>query len=380
MPAVDRPERRARMVMSSLVEPGDSDACRLVREHTAVELLRKLRSGTGAGSSKVARWMQRAAIADEDGLMHAADDVSARYVCPGDDEWQPALDDLERLESQPGERRGGAPFGLWVRGGGRLVAMTGRCVAVVGSRGSTPYGEHVATELAFESAGRGFTVASGGAFGIDAAAHRAVLSRDSPTLAVLAGGIDNLYPVGNAKLLESICAAGLLVSEAPPGCVPSRSRFLVRNRLIAALSQGTVVVEAALRSGALNTARWALDLGRGVMGVPGPVTSRTSAGVHELLRQPGTLLVTDALEVIEHISPVGEGLAPRKSGRVREMDLFAEASRQVLDATPRDRAVAAESIALVAGLEAEEARSQLLLLQAAGLVVRFSDGWALAPP
>jgi DNA processing protein len=223
-------------------------------------------------------------------------------------------------------------------------------------------------------------VASGGAYGIDAAAHRGVLSRDAPTLAVLAGGVDNLYPVGNSKLLDEVAGSGLLVSEAPPGCVPSRSRFLVRNRLIAALSQGTVVVEAALRSGALNTARWALDLGRGVMGVPGPVTSRASAGVHELLRQPGTLLVTDALEMIEHVSPVGEGLAPRKSGLVRPVDTVPGVSRRVLDATPKLAAASADSIACQAGVGRDDVLSHLTSLRDAGLVAEVAEGWTLAAP
>jgi DNA processing protein len=181
-------------------------------------------------------------------------------------------------------------------------------------------------------------------------------------------------------LLGEVAVDGLLVSEAPPGCVPSRSRFLVRNRLIAALSQGTVVVEAALRSGALNTARWALDLGRGVMGVPGPVTSRTSAGVHELLRQPGTLLVTDALEMIEHVSPAGVGLAPRKSGPPRPVDRLEGVSRRILEATPMLSGAPAESIALAAGVRPGEVGSHLARLRDAGLVAERADGWALAAP
>jgi DNA processing protein len=376
---VDEAERRARMVMSWVAEPGDPDACRLVREHSATELLARLRSG-GGGSSKVAGWMTRAAEAEYDAIAGAAARVSARFVCPGDSEWQPALDDLERLADEPGDRRGGSPFGLWLRGAGSLAQLSRRCVAIVGSRRSTAYGEHVAAGLAFDASARGFTVVSGGAYGIDAAAHRAVLAHESATLAVLAGGVDNLYPVGNGDLLERVCARGLLISEAPPGCAPSRSRFLVRNRLIAALAQGTVVVEAALRSGALNTARWALDLGREVMGVPGPVTSRTSTGVHELLRQPATLLITDALEMIEHVSPPGEGLAPRKSGVVRKVDALARLSRRVLDATPKLVAAPADSIALSAGLGPQEVRSQLAILQAAGLVVQRDGGWKLAPP
>jgi DNA processing protein len=231
-----------------------------------------------------------------------------------------------------------------------------------------------------DAASRGFAVVSGGAYGIDASAHRAVLSCGAATLAVLAGGVDNLYPTGNSTLLGEVAVRGLLVSEAPPGCVPSRSRFLVRNRLIAALGQGTVVVEAALRSGALNTARWALDLGRGVMGVPGPVTSRTSAGVHELLRQPGTLLVTDALEMIEHVSPAGVGLAPRKSGRLRPVDSLEDVSRRVLDAIPKLAGAPAESIALAAGVRPGEVGPHLARLREAGLVAERADGWALAAP
>jgi DNA processing protein len=389
MAGPDEAERRARMVLSTVVEPGDADACRLVREHSACELLTKLRSRAGSSavrsassspSSKVATWAQRAAATDDDALAGAAAGASARYVCPGDDEWEPALDDLARLEDDPGDRRGGAPFGLWLRGGGSLRELTRRCVAIVGARRSTPYGEHVASGLAFDAASRAFTVVSGGAYGIDAAAHRAALSSGAATLAVLAGGVDNLYPAGNSTLLGEVAVHGLLVSEAPPGCVPSRSRFLVRNRLIAALSQGTVVVEAALRSGALNTARWALDLGRGVMGVPGPVTSRTSAGVHELLRQPGTLLVTDALEMIEHVSPAGVGLAPRKSGPPRPVDRLEGVSRRILEATPMLSGAPAESIALAAGVRPGEVGSHLARLRDAGLVAERADGWALAAP
>lgn len=379
MAPVDDEERRARVVMSRVAEPGDPDACRLVRDYTAVELLRRLRSGTDMPSRKAAGWAGRACVAAYDDLARAADGVGARYVCPGDDDWQPALDDLVRLEDEAGERRAGAPFGLWVRGGGSLSDLSRRCLAIVGSRASTAYGEHVSSGLASGSAQHGFVIVSGGAYGIDAAAHRAALSSSSATVAVLAGGVDRLYPAGNTRLLERIAEHSLLVSEAAPGCAPSRSRFLVRNRLIAALGQGTVVVEAALRSGALNTARWALDLGRAVMGVPGPVTSMASGGVHELLRQPGTLLVTDALEVIEHVSPVGQGLAPRKQGVVREVDLLDQVSRQVLDATPAFTPVRADSIALTAGLSPGDAAAQLAMLKGAGLVVQVVDGWTLAP-
>ena len=155
---------------------------------------------------------------------------------------------------------------------------------VVGSRASTAYGEHVASDLSEGLCRRGVAVVSGAAFGIDGAAHRAALAADGCTVAVLAGGLDVPYPAGHSSLMYRIRAAGLLVSEYPPGIRPARHRFLARNRLVAALSGATVVVEAGLRSGAANTAAWARALGRVVCAVPGPVTSSASAGCHALIR------------------------------------------------------------------------------------------------
>ena len=162
------------------------------------------------------------------------------------------------------------PVGLWVRGPARLDELADRSVAIVGSRASTAYGEHVAGELGHQLGERGWTVVSGGAFGIDAAAHRGALAAEAPTMAVLACGVDRPYPAAHGALFDRIAETGLLVSEWPPGCAPLRHRFLVRNRLIAALTRGTVVVEAAARSGAQATARRARMLGRAAPGRPGP--------------------------------------------------------------------------------------------------------------
>ena len=155
----------------------------------------------------------------------------------------------------------------------------------------------------------GATVVSGAAIGIDGAAHRGALAVDGATVAVLACGVDRVYPAAHATLLERIAATGLVVSEYPPGSVPARHRFLVRNRLIAALGAGTVVVEAALRSGAQRTAADTEALGRLVMAVPGPVTSGPSAGCHQLIRD-GALLVTSADDVLEAVGRLGVDLAP----------------------------------------------------------------------
>ena len=374
---IDTAERDARIIMSRVAEPGDVDACRLVHEHSATALVDRLRRGR-LGVSKLADWVERIGSTNAGALRDQAAAVGARYVCPGDDDWPQQLDDLARLDLCGADRRGGAPFGLWARGSLPGAALRGRSVAIVGSRSATAYGEHVAGDLAMECAERGYVVVSGGAYGIDAAAHRGSLAANKATVAVLAGGIDRLYPAGNTGLLHQIIAGGLVLAEAAPGCAPSKSRFLVRNRLIAALSEGTVVVEAALRSGSLNTARWARDLNRWVMGVPGPVTSRLSAGVHELLRQPEVSLVTDAGAVVEQLAPVGEALAPAKSGPTSSWDALDARSQRLLDAVPVSRPASLTSIARVAGLQCDDVAGRLQSLCADGLVMGDETGWRLA--
>lgn len=375
--ATDDGERRARMVLSRVCEPGDVDACRLIREYSASALLGRLRAG-GAGARKARDWAERLPSIDLDGAFRAAEHAAARYVMPGDAEWPSQLDELHVLEDETGERRAGAPFGLWVRGSGELAALVGQAVSLVGARASTAYGERISGDLAHGTAEHGYTVISGGAYGIDAAAHRGALAAAKPTIAILAGGIDRLYPAGNSDLLRRITESGAIVSEAAPGCVPTKSRFLVRNRLIAAISSGTIVVEAALRSGSLNTARWARDLGRHVMGVPGPVTSKLSAGVHELLRQPETILVTDASEVVEQLSPVGTGLAAPKAGPLRAEDQLDTRSKRLLDAVPKWTSASTQSIAAVAGLHHRDVTERLPEMARIGLVVTEHGRWRLA--
>lgn len=375
---MDNEERVARMRMSRIAEPGDADACALVREHTAVALVERLSAG-GLPHKKATGWAERLPTADADVLQRMGSRVGARFVVPGDDEWPWPLRDLAFAESNTQERRAGEPFGLWLRGPLSLAETAEKAVAIVGARAATAYGEHVAGSLAAGCAATGAPVVSGGAYGIDAAAHRGALAADGPTIAVLASGIDRLYPVAHSGLLDDVATTGLLVSEAAPGCAPSRSRFLVRNRLIAALTQGTVVVEAALRSGSLNTARWARDLGRVLMGVPGPVTSMQSAGVHEMLRQPESVLVTDAAEVLEMIAPIGAALAPAKQGLTSPRDGLDEEARRLLEAVPKVAAAPVASIATLAQIPASQALGTLAKLLQLGLVVRVSNGWRLPP-
>lgn len=371
-------ERSARMQMSRVAEPGDLDACQLVRTFSAVAVLQRLRAAN-LSQPKARAWAARLADANPDQMARAAERVSARFLVPGDPEWPPALADLRCVETASGDRRAGEPFGLWVRGPGDLGALAGAAVAVVGARASTDYGDHVSGSLAAGCAARGWGIVSGGAYGIDAAAHRGALAAAGVTFAVLASGIDRLYPAGHDGLLEEVASTGLLVSEAAPGCSPSRARFLVRNRLIAALSRGTVVVEAALRSGSLNTARWARDLARPLMGVPGPVTSMMSAGVHELLRQPEAVLVTDADEVVELVAAIGSAPAPVKRGPASGWDAVDEESRRLLDAVPLVAPAPVASVATLAGLAPSESLGRLAELAERGLVIRVGGGWRKPP-
>jgi DNA processing protein len=374
----DERERRARIWLSAVFEPGDPVAAKLMAQFPATAVLERVLAARDDDQTRFADWRARARQTDDERLLAEAASVGARYVGRGDAEWPATLFDLDTHGA--GGRWNPAPLGLWVRGSGSLAGLVDQAVAIVGSRAATAYGEQVARDLAFGCAGHGWTVISGGAYGIDAAAHHGALARGRPTVSVLAGGVDRPYPVGNAGLFREIADSGLLVSEAAPGAAPTKSRFLVRNRLIAALSRGTVVVEAALRSGSLSTARWARDLGRAVMGVPGPVTSMASAGVHELLREPEAVLVTEAAEVIEQVAPIGGGAGGRKTGPERAEDALSDAARRVLDGVPAGWGAPAQTVAREAGLRASVVASELRELERRGLVERRGAGWTLAAP
>ncbi|GGN12428.1 DNA-processing protein DprA [Streptomyces fuscichromogenes] len=362
-------ELLARVFLARVVEPGDEVAGRWVRELGVPEVAGRLRGGgralPGVGGRRWAGLLARAAQADPRTDLAVAREAGARFVCPGDTEWPSQLDDL-------GDAR---PLGLWVRGrpGLRLWAL--RAVAVVGARACTEYGAHMAAVLAAGLAERGWVVVSGGAYGVDGAAHRGALGAGGATVAVLACGVDRPYPRGHTELINRIAEQGLVVGELPPGEHPTPSRFVLRNRVIAALTRGTVVVEAAHRSGSLVTARAAQRLGRFTMGVPGPATSGLSAGVHELLRGDA-VLVTDADEVVELVGDMGE-LAPARRGPVLPRDLLEPAARQVLAALPGDRPASPEEVARGAQTSADEAVARLYELRALGYVERHGDGWKL---
>lgn len=368
-------ERQARAGLTRIAEPGDPAVSAAIERYGAVAVWQALRAGTPVGRvSQLALpgLALRAAGYDPQDDLAAADRCGARLVCPGDEEW-PA----ERLTWEPDGLLDAPPLALWVRGPARLAAVVERSVAVVGARAATPYGVHVATELASGLSARGATVVSGGAYGIDAAAHRGALDGGpAPTVAVVGCGVDVTYPRGNDRLLARIAATGLIVSELPPGRRPTRRHFLVRNRLIAGLSLGTVVVEAAARSGSLATAERAQLLERHVMAVPGPVTSTLSTGCHELLRH-GATCVTRAQEVLDLVGRMGEDAAEPVRGVSSVRDGLSDVVRTVLDALPVRRAAGIATIAKAAGVSPLVVQQVVPPLLANGLLERTPDGLRL---
>ena len=299
-----------------------------------------------------------------------------RLVTPDDDEW-PGLAFTAFTGADVRRRPSGvAPMVLWVLGPGCLDEVAERSAALVGTRAATAYGEYVTADLAAGLVERGVAVVSGGAYGIDGAAHRATLTADGVTVAVLAGGIDIPYPAGHSALLHRIATIGLLVSEYPPGVRPARHRFLTRNRLVAALGRATVVVEAGLRSGAANTAAWARAMGRPVAAVPGPVTSAASAGCHQMLRH-GAEVVTRTEEVVEIVGRCGE-LADEQPHPGSRLDGLTDTERVVYEALPARGGRTVDELAVEAGIVAQRVLGPLAALELSGLAQQREGRWRIA--
>jgi DNA processing protein len=283
----------------------------------------------------------------------------------------------DRLGAEARPARGdlAPPIALWVRGPGALDELCDQAAAIVGARAATGYGAHVAGEFGAGLAAAGFTVVSGAAIGVDGAAHRGALAAGGPTVAVLACGIDRSYPAAHEALLDRIAATGVVVSEYPPGSVPARHRFLVRNRLIAGLAGGTVVVEAGFRSGAQRTAADARALGRPVMAVPGPVTSGQSAGCHRMIRD-GAVLVTRVEEVLEEVGRLGLHLAeePTSAGS-RPTDGLSALATLVHGALPARAAHGVAWLATEAGVPPNAVRAALDELVRRELVEQVGGRW-----
>jgi len=373
-------ERRGRVLLSIVSDAVDPDVHGHLTTVGAARICAELLAGTSR-LKRAAAYSARldtlvghgvgavdAASGTVDQAVDALSAMGGRLLIPGDDEWPTGLDDLE-------QRR---PYALWVRGPLALSSLNpSASLAIVGARAATQYGVHVATDLAADLAMRGWSIVSGGAYGIDAAAHRGAVLCGGATVAVLANGVDEVYPKGNSQLLARIVEQGAVVSELPPGRHPTRQGFLARNRIIAALAGGTLVVEAALRSGSASTVARAVELGREVMAVPGPITSAMSTGSNALLRD-GATLVTCGDDVVEALAGIGEGLRPLPESSASDRDRLTPDQRALLDAFPARGARDEVSLAATAGLTLSAAMTSLGYLNVDGWVQRTDQGWRLS--
>jgi DNA processing protein len=365
---------RAWAYLSRVVEPPCAELAALVDRVGPGEAAERVRRGQV--SDELACRIEARREIDR-----AADDLEwlarrdGRLITPDDDEWPILAFAAFGSDAVAAKPQGRPPLVLWALGPARLDEMAQRAAAVVGTRAATSYGEQVTADLAAGLAERDVVVVSGGAYGIDGAAHRAALAADGVTVAVLAGGLDIPYPAGHSGLLHRIGGNGLLVTEYPPGVRPARHRFLTRNRLVAAFAGAAVVVEAGLRSGAANTAAWARVLGRVVGAVPGPVTSSASTGCHALLRA-GAEVVTRAEDIVELVGRVGE-LAPEQPRPATPLDGLSDAERQVYEALPGRGAATVDEIAVAAALEPARVLAPLAMLELAGLAERDDGRWRI---
>jgi DNA processing protein len=363
---------RAWAYLSRVAEPPCAPLAELVRSVGPVEAAERVRRGSV--NAELARYTEARREIDRAAAdLVLLDDRGGRLITPDCDEW-PLLA-FAAFGNAEVRARGGPPMALWAMGPARLDEVALRAAAVVGTRASTVYGEQVAADLAAGLVERDVAVVSGGAYGIDGAAHRAALNGEGITVAALAGGLDIPYPAGNSGLLHRIGQQGLVFTEYPPGVRPARHRFLTRNRLVAAVAGAAVVVEAGLRSGAGNTAAWARALGRTVAAVPGPVTSSASAGCHELLRN-GAQLVTRAEDVVELVGRIGE-LAPEEPHPTTALDGLSDGERRVYEALPGRGAATVDEIAVASALAPEQVLGPLAMLEMAGLARRDDGRWRI---
>jgi DNA processing protein len=405
---VDAEVLLARVYLNRVAEPTCVPLWAAVRRDGPVATARAVRRRT-AGAEVLAATEARARGADPEADLEAADRAGVRLVAPESPDW-PHLGlaclehtGVRRVAQYAAGDRARATYGepipplvLWVKGTADLASLGVRSVAIVGARAATAYGQYVTGELASGLAGHGYTVVSGGAYGIDAAAHRAALAVEGATVLVSAGGLDRAYPSGHAELFDEVAATGLLVSESPPGAAPARQRFLTRNRLIAALSAGTVVVEAAVRSGALNTAGHCGRFGRPVMIVPGPVTSAASAGVHDyLFKNPETCRLVAGVDHVLEVTgaftaaPPAPTFAPAVAAAPSAdnaadpvrllLDQLDDLGRAVYDGLPARRPVTVDELSITSSVSPREVMRALPVLEVVGLIARTGSEYRRVP-
>lgn len=359
----DEEDTIARLAISAAFEPGRESIGQAISEFSAASVAQEMSAGRGAGVGLAAlqdRWLSTDWLAAARSERDQCADRGIRISVPGQSSWPTQLDDL-------GDR---APLALRMMGSANLRTAAARSVAMVGARSATQYGQWVAEDMSAQLAVLGWSVISGGAFGIDAACHHGALTVGGVSIAVSAGGVDRAIPASHSALFDRLYRSGVVVGEVPIGSHPNRHRFLIRNRVIAALSPAIVVVEAATRSGALSTAREALGMGRVVAAVPGPVTSSMSAGCHALIRDTDAVLVTSADELIGLVMP-----GDQKQSRQKDRQVTFGQSRlmESVDAAPRDLATLADLL----NAPEQEVAADAFLLERWGLIKRVASGWVL---
>lgn len=372
------------MALTLICEPGDPRLAALLAGMTPTDVVNAIRRGDRLlGRPCPEAWRYGVTGVDErlGRTAELAKAAGLRWLTPGEHGWPEQLGDLDHIDDVPGAS--GAPLGLWIRGERSLADLVRSSVAIVGARDCTSYGAQVAAEIAADVSSMGVTVISGAAYGIDASAHRGALSTLSPTIAVLACDAATDYPRAHGPMLNRIAAEGLVISEQPPGQVPTKSRFLSRNRLIAALTCGTVVVEARRRSGSLNTLGWADRLGRVTMAVPGPVTSPQSVGPHLAVRDGRALVVTSGADVVDELAALGtlsvaSGKAGSGAAESTAWDELTPDQARVLDALDWKQSLGLQDIARRARVGQIAARQALEVLVSAGWVAGVGrSSWIL---
>lgn len=379
----DIAESFARAVWSLITEPGDSFAAALISTLGAKSALEaELNRITGKQYVKLIneagfdddsgerfknldsllsdareRWQPRLKLNSAENMLSVARSCKAKLLTPSSSIWPEQLEDLNL----------GTPHCIWVRGKAESLISANRSMAVVGARQATSYGEWVATEIVSAAAAENLAIISGGAYGIDAVSHRSALATNTTTIAIMAGGVDRLYPSGNADLLTRIIQNGAVISEQAPGSNPTRWRFLQRNRLIAALSSATIVVEAGKRSGAINTAHHAVVLHRPLGVAPGPISSPASLGCHNLIRENPDSLLTSALDAVNLVTGNWQP-------ELFEDQPIGPLETRALDAMGKSQ-IDEPEIATRAGLTTRELITALGRLQLLGLVAQGDIGW-----
>ncbi|KMO84962.1 DNA processing protein DprA [Mycolicibacterium chubuense] len=368
-------ERRAWAYLSRVAEPPNPRVAALAETLGPVDAAERIRRRalTDAPLLKATEARHEMDCAGND--LEILDRLGGRLIVEGDEEWPylafRSFAGVEKF-SKP---QAYAPLALWVVGPSSLSEVSERAAAIVGTRAATAYGEFATADLVAGLAERDVAIVSGGAYGIDGSAHRAALDCDGITVAVLACGLDVPYPSGHSALLHRVSRHGLLVSEYPPGMRPSRRQFLARNRLVAAVTCATVVVEAGVRSGAANTAAWARALGRNVCAVPGPITSASSVGCHVLIKNKAHL-VTRAEEILELVGRAGE-LATDPPRPRSDLDDLTPDELAVYEALPGRGSRSIDEIAVVAGWPVADVLGPLTMLDIKGLVTQDNGEWKL---